>query len=71
MSWVIFAGSAQIAATQLFASGAPLLVILATAAIVNLRFLMYAASLATHFRARRTALAGADRLSADRPGLSR
>ena len=51
MSWVIFAGSAQIAATQLFASGAPLLVILATAAIVNLRFLMYAASLATHFRA--------------------
>lgn len=50
MSWVIFAGSAQIAATQLFASGAPLLVILATAAIVNLRFLMYAASLATHFR---------------------
>lgn len=51
MSWVIFAGSAQIAATQLFASGAPLLVILATAAIVNLRFLMYATSLATHFRA--------------------
>jgi len=50
MSWVIFAGSAQIAATQLFASGAPLLVILATAAIVNLRFLMYATSLATRFR---------------------
>ncbi|MCP5230190.1 AzlC family ABC transporter permease [Accumulibacter sp.] len=50
MSWVIFAGSAQIAATQLFASGAPLLVIVATAAIVNLRFLMYASSLATHFR---------------------
>ena len=50
MSWVIFAGSAQIAATQLFASGAPLLVIVATAAIVNLRFLMYATSLATLFR---------------------
>jgi predicted branched-subunit amino acid permease len=41
MSWVIFAGSAQIAATQLFAGGAPLLVILATATIINLRFLMY------------------------------
>ncbi|HRF71962.1 MAG TPA: AzlC family ABC transporter permease [Accumulibacter sp.] len=50
MSWVIFAGSAQIAATQLFAGGAPLLVILATGAIVNLRFLMYGASLAQHFR---------------------
>ncbi|MBE2260279.1 MAG: AzlC family ABC transporter permease [Rhodobacteraceae bacterium] len=51
MSWVIFAGSAQIAATQLFAGGAPLLVILATGAIVNLRFLMYGASLAPHFGA--------------------
>jgi len=49
MSWVIFAGSAQIAATQLYAGGAPLLVILATATIINLRFLMYGASLAPHF----------------------
>lgn len=51
MSWVIFAGSSQIAATQLFASGAPLFVIVATGTIVNLRFLMYSASLAPHFRA--------------------
>lgn len=50
MSWVIFAGSAQIAATQLLASGAPLIVIIATAAVVNLRFMMYSASLAPHFR---------------------
>lgn len=50
MSWVIFAGSSQIAATQLFASGAPLFVIIATGTIVNLRFLMYSASLAPHFR---------------------
>jgi 4-azaleucine resistance transporter AzlC len=50
MSWIIFAGSAQIAATQLLASGAPLLVIIATAAVVNLRFMMYSASLAPHFR---------------------
>lgn len=49
MSWIIFAGSAQIASTQLFAGGAPLLVILATATIINLRFLMYGASLARHF----------------------
>lgn len=50
MSLVIFAGSAQIAATQLFASGAPLIVIVATAAVVNLRFMMYSASLGPHFR---------------------
>jgi len=49
MSWVIFAGSAQIASTQLFAGGAPLPVILATATIINLRFLMYGASLSQHF----------------------
>jgi len=50
MSWVIFAGSAQIAATQLFADGAPLPVIIATAAVVNLRFMMYSASLGPWFR---------------------
>jgi len=49
MGWVMFAGSAQIAATQLFASGAPLLVIIATAAVINLRFMMYSASLGPHF----------------------
>ncbi len=50
MSWVIFAGSSQIAAMQLFASGAPLLIIISTAAVINLRFLMYSASIAPHFR---------------------
>lgn len=49
MSWVIFAGSAQIASTQLHSAGAPLPVIVATAAIINLRFLIYGASLARHF----------------------
>ena len=48
MSWVIFAGSAQIVAIQLLASGAPLLVIIATVAVVNLRFMMYSASLGPH-----------------------
>jgi 4-azaleucine resistance transporter AzlC len=50
MSWLVFAGSAQIAATQLFANGAPLVVIIATAAMVNLRFMMYSVSLGPHFR---------------------
>ena len=48
MSWVIFAGSSQIVATQLLAGGAPLLVIVTTAGVVNLRFMMYSASLSPH-----------------------
>jgi len=48
MSWIIFAGSSQIVAAQLFASGAPILVIICTAAVVNLRFMMYGASIAPH-----------------------
>ena len=48
MSWVIFAGSVQIAASQLLASGAPLAVIVATAAVINLRFMMYSASVAPY-----------------------
>ncbi len=50
MGWIIFAGSAQIAAMQLFASGAPMLIIISTAAVINLRFMMYSASIAPHFR---------------------
>ena len=48
MSWIIFAGSSQIIATQLLSGGAPWLVIVATAAVVNLRFMMYSASFAPH-----------------------
>ena len=48
MSCIIFAGSSQIVATQLFASGAPPLVVICTAAVVNLRFMMYSASIAPH-----------------------
>ncbi|MBI4987803.1 MAG: AzlC family ABC transporter permease [Rhodocyclales bacterium] len=50
LSWMVFAGSSQIVATQLFASGAPGWVIVLTGWIVNLRFMMYSASLAQHFR---------------------
>jgi predicted branched-subunit amino acid permease len=50
LSWMVFAGSSQIVATQLFAAGAPGWVIVLTGWVVNLRFMMYSASLAQHFR---------------------
>jgi predicted branched-subunit amino acid permease len=43
MSLVVFAGSAQLAALPLVASGAPMWVIWATAACVNLRFVIFSA----------------------------
>jgi 4-azaleucine resistance transporter AzlC len=46
MSSVVFAGSAQFIATDLFASAAPAAVLLMTTLIVNLRHLFYSASLA-------------------------
>lgn len=50
LSWMVFAGSSQIVSAQLFAENAPFWVIVATAWIVNLRFLMYSAGLANHLR---------------------
>lgn len=50
MSSIVFAGASQIAAAKLWADGAPLLIIVATGLIINLRFLMYSASLATYFQ---------------------
>ena len=50
LSWMAFAGSSQIVATQLMASGAPGWVIVLTGWVVNLRFMMYSATLAPHFR---------------------
>ena len=50
LSWMVFAGSSQIVATQLFAAGAPAWVIVLTGWIVNLRFMMYSATLAQQFR---------------------
>lgn len=47
-SVLVFAGAAQIAAHQLIANGAPVLVIVLTALIINARYLMYSASLAPH-----------------------
>lgn len=50
MSSIIFAGSAQLITARLFGEGAPALVIIATAAILNLRHVLYSASMATYLR---------------------
>lgn len=50
MSAVIFAGSAQFIAAELIGVGTPAFVLLTTTFIVNLRHLLYSASLAPHVR---------------------
>ncbi len=48
MSSIVFAGSAQFVATQLFAAGAPAAILLLSAFVVNLRHLLYSASVAPY-----------------------
>ncbi|MFB6085587.1 MAG: AzlC family ABC transporter permease [Halodesulfurarchaeum sp.] len=50
MSVIVFAGAAQLAALELIRTDAPLVVVIVTAAVINLRMLMYSASIAPHFR---------------------
>lgn len=50
MSFVVFAGAAQLAAVQLIAGGGSAVVVILTALVINLRFVMYSASLAPHFQ---------------------
>ena len=50
MSVIVFAGSAQFAVVQLVAIGAPALVLALTGSILNLRHLLYSASLAPELR---------------------
>jgi 4-azaleucine resistance transporter AzlC len=50
MSVIVFAGSAQFVIVQLFAGSVPPLVIAATAIIVNLRHLLYSASIAPYLQ---------------------
>jgi predicted branched-subunit amino acid permease len=50
MSSFVFAGSAQLAALPLIAGGAPVWVILLTATVVNLRFVIFSAGLQPYFR---------------------
>lgn len=55
MSWVVFAGSAQFVGAQLIGAGAPGIVILVTTFVVNLRHVLYSASVApylTHLNTR-------------------
>jgi 4-azaleucine resistance transporter AzlC len=50
MSVALFTGAAQLAMIELVGRGAPLSVVVVTAVVVNLRYLMYSASLAPYFR---------------------
>jgi 4-azaleucine resistance transporter AzlC len=50
MSAVIFAGSAQFISAQLFGLGTPAFVIVLTVAVVNLRHLLYSASIAPYLQ---------------------
>lgn len=46
---LLFAGAAQVAAVELLDQHAPVAVVVLTALVVNLRYVMYSASVATHF----------------------
>lgn len=50
LSVFVFAGAAQLAAIDLLGQDAPLVVVVATALVINLRMLMYSASIAPYFR---------------------
>lgn len=50
MSAIVFAGSAQFIAAQLFGIGTPALVIMLTVAVVNLRHALYSASIAPYVK---------------------
>jgi predicted branched-subunit amino acid permease len=49
MSLAVYAGASMVASAQLLASHAPVAVIVLTTLIINLRFMMYSASLRLHF----------------------
>ena len=51
MSLLVFAGASMVASAQLLASSAPVAVIIVTTLIINLRFMMYSASLRLLFAA--------------------
>ncbi len=49
LSVIVFAGASQLAALDLLGSNAPLAVVIGTAVVINLRMVMYSASIAPHF----------------------
>ncbi|MCD1293646.1 branched-chain amino acid ABC transporter permease [Methanocella sp. CWC-04] len=50
MSLFFFAGASQMVAVQLISQNTPAIIVIATAVIVNLRFVIYSASLAPYFQ---------------------
>ncbi|HEX7555040.1 MAG TPA: AzlC family ABC transporter permease [Leptolinea sp.] len=50
MSSIVFSGSAQFAATQLIGHGALVMVVVFSILVVNLRHVMYSATIAPHFK---------------------
>ena len=53
MSVVVFAGASQLAAVALVGAGAPAFVVVLTALVINLRLVMYSASIAPSYREER------------------
>ncbi|MGV8899023.1 MAG: AzlC family ABC transporter permease [Burkholderiaceae bacterium] len=49
MTFLVFAGSAQLAVLPLMMANAPIVVIFATAMVVNLRFVIFGAAIGPHF----------------------
>jgi predicted branched-subunit amino acid permease len=49
MSLAVFAGASMVASAQLLASGSPALLVILATLFINLRFMMYSASLRQHF----------------------
>ena len=49
MSLAVFAGASMVAAAQLLASGSPVALVILATIFINLRFMMYSASLRQHF----------------------
>jgi len=50
LSWLVYAGSAQLAAVGLVANSASALVVVASVAVINLRIGLYSAAMAPHWR---------------------
>ena len=50
LSALVFAGASQLAALDLLADNAPLVIVVLTGAVVNARIMMYSASLAPYFK---------------------
>jgi len=55
LGWLVYAGSAQLAAVGLLAGSASAAVVIASVAVINLRLALYSAAMAPHWRGTSTA----------------